>query len=310
MRKDPRKLRYCSADRDHRRAVRTPGTDWHTPACIIAVGLSIAFETSIWMAKTPALIAAVAGALCACGPALEHADRAPAGNRSVKTEPIAGDAGGGFGSTDGCAAGRRILLNEAVNARDLGGVRLKTGERVACGVVFRGGPLSALSDVGCAEFAQRGVQTVVDLRTSDEWTGTNETACVLTQSRVLLAPMPVPYDVSPEDYLADLHATESVSAVFHALGDEAAYPLYFHCAIGRDRTGVVAALILLALGAPRPDIVDEYMLSRDAGVGAYPDSLSAVLDEIETRGGIEPYLAGAGVSSEELSTLRARLAAD
>jgi Tyrosine phosphatase family len=68
---------------------------------------------------------------------------------------------------------------------------------------------------------------------------------------------------------------------------------------------VLAAIILRALGASRANIMKEYLLSL-ATVGAYPDSLAAVLDTIERRGGIESYLRAAGVSDGALATLRTR----
>jgi hypothetical protein len=120
--------------------------------------------------------------------------------------------------------------------------------------------------------------------------------------------MPIPYDVSPADYLADLNASSSVAAAFAALGDPAAYPVYVHCTYGRDRTGVLAALVLSALGASRQDILQEYLLSA-AQVGAFPASLNAVLDDIARRGGIEAVLGAAGVTPEQLATLRSRAVA-
>jgi hypothetical protein len=47
----------------------------------------------------------------------------------------------------------------------------------------------------------------------------------------------------------------------------------------------------------------EYLLSRSS-VGAYPDSLAAVLDEIDRRGGIDAALRGAGVTDADLAVLR------
>ena len=48
-------------------------------------------------------------------------------------------------------------------------------------------------------------------------------------------------------------------------------------------------------------------LSAISGVGAFPESLNAVLDNIEQRGGIEAYLAQAGVSSEKIAILRSQV---
>jgi protein-tyrosine phosphatase len=194
---------------------------------------------------------------------------------------------------------------ELPNARDLGGVPLPATETVACGELFRGPPLAALSRAGCDEFARLGVRTVIDLRILEEGAANPDSACVAGQANQIFAPMPIPYNVSPEDYIAVLDATESVSAAFRALGDAAAYPIYVHCTLGRDRTGVLSAVILLALGATRADIVSEYLLSRSS-VGAYPLSLEAALDEIERRGGIEAYLAAAGVTEDQLAALRSQ----
>jgi hypothetical protein len=51
----------------------------------------------------------------------------------------------------------------------------------------------------------------------------------------------------------------------------------------------------------------DYLVSK-ASVGVYPASLQAALDEITRRGGIESYLAAAGVQEEALRVLRARAA--
>lgn len=198
-----------------------------------------------------------------------------------------------------------ILGEEIKNARDLGGVPLGDERSVAKGAVFRGPPLAQLSSSGCAEFARLGIRTVIDLRVASERTAVPEADCVSDNAAVVTAPLPVPYSVSPTDYIADLNEVASIAAAFEMLGDPTAYPIYVHCTWGRDRTGVLVAVILRALGASHADILKEYMLSS-ASVGAYPTSLEAVLVAIEEGGGIEAYLASAGVSDENLATLRAR----
>lgn len=201
---------------------------------------------------------------------------------------------------------RWILNDDLENARDLGGVPLRAGAAVAHGELFRGPPLRPLTEAGCDEFARLGIRTVVDLRIATERDSSPESSCVTDRARLVLAPLPVPYGVSPSDYIADLDTFESIARVFEVLGDPAAYPVYFHCTWGRDRTGVLAAVILRALGASRADIMKEYALSN-ASVGAYPASLEAVLDVIEQRSGIASYLAAAGVRREQVDVLRARV---
>jgi protein-tyrosine phosphatase len=208
----------------------------------------------------------------------------------------------------GPANGRPILADRLTNARDLGGTPLGADAAVPYGVLYRGPPLAGLSELGCAELGELGVATIVDLRIQSERDARPEDACALEQAHLVLAPLPVPYSVSPDDYIADLNATDSIAVAFGALGDDAAYPVYVHCTWGRDRTGVLSALILSALGATREDIMHEYLLS-DASVGAYPRSLAAMLDELESQGGIDAYLKAAGVSAEQVATLRARAVA-
>jgi protein tyrosine/serine phosphatase len=205
-----------------------------------------------------------------------------------------------------CSPGGRILTDDVTNARDLGGVALPNGASVACGVLYRGGQLVDLSAQGCKAFAVLGIRTVIDLRDPSERDNSPTDACIETWARVIQAPMPIPNDLSPDDYLADLYAAHSITAAFNALGDEAAYPIYINCVYGRDRTGVLAAVILLALGATREDVFAEYQLTREAGLSTAPESLIAVLDEIDRLGGVETYLARMKVSKDDIATLRAR----
>jgi protein-tyrosine phosphatase len=198
---------------------------------------------------------------------------------------------------------RWILAGEIENARDLGGVPLGDSARVRPGRLFRGPPLSPLTAAGCQEFAALGIRTVIDLRISSESTSLPEAPCVEKSAAIVAAPLPVPYSVSPSDYVFDLDAPSSIATIFQKLGDPAAYPIYFHCTWGRDRTGVVAAVVLSALGASPAVIMKEYLLSQRS-VGAYPASLEAVLDVIESRGGIGAQLERAGVPREHVSVLR------
>jgi protein-tyrosine phosphatase len=219
--------------------------------------------------------------------------------------PGGSDSGGDSDATV-CTPGSRVLPDVLTNARDLGGIPVGDAGVVACGELHRGAAPVGLTGVSCAQFNQLGIRTIIDLRTEAERIASPDSACVTEQAAMVLAPMPVPYNVSPADYLADLNATDAVLASFDVFGDVAAYPIFFHCVYGRDRTGVLAAIVLLALGVTRDDVMTEYQLSATAGVGAYPESLDAVLDEIEQLGGVETYLAAIGVSAAELATLRTR----
>jgi hypothetical protein len=213
--------------------------------------------------------------------------------------------GGGGGSGNGnasCAPSTVVLAEDGIrNARDLGGIPLGGGRTVKCGLLFRGPPLELQN--GCANYDELGVRVIVDLRQPSEVSSRMDETCATEDANVIAAPLPIPYQLSAENYIADLNTLDSMALVFHALGTEAGYPMYFHCTWGRDRTAVVAAVILTALGASREAIMADYNLSANT-VGAYPASLEATLDELERRGGVEGYYAELGVSAQELAFLR------
>ncbi len=208
-----------------------------------------------------------------------------------------------------CQRGNFVLEGHVRNVRDLGGIPLAGGHRTACGALFRGSELSELTPAGCVEFAQLGARTIVDLRTDGERAYAPNMACAEHVAATVLAPLPTPAALSPQDYLDVLYSVESVATVFATLGDESAHPVYLHCIYGRDRTGVVAAVILLALGATRDDVLADYELTATTGMRIAPESLRAVLDDIERTGGIEAYLARLGVTAAQLAVLRAHAVA-
>ncbi|HEY6078703.1 MAG TPA: tyrosine-protein phosphatase [Polyangiaceae bacterium] len=293
------------------------------------------------MLRLPYQVALAALALAGCdaehqgadvaGGAAAHAVASPRVAAGVGGEPVApaeggspglapAEAGGaGFAPAEAGSAGeaaapepeppatacerhRVVLDGQVVNARDLGGLPLASGGHVACGSLFRGPPLAALDLEGCSHVAALGIRTVIDLRMEHERESRPTTPCV--DAGQVLAPLPIPFGLGPTDYLNDLNSP-SVAVALHALASAEAYPIYFHCTWGRDRTGVLSALLLRALGVSREDVMQEYLLSQSS-VGAYPNSLDAVLDEIEARGGAEAFLLEIGISASELATLRAR----
>ncbi len=201
---------------------------------------------------------------------------------------------------DECVPNRPVLTQAVTNARDLGGTPLADDKAVACGSLYRGQPLR-LTEAGCADAARLGVRTVLDLRMESERLSNPDASCV--DAKLVFAPLPIPYGLSAADYLNVLHETPSIAVAFHTFGDPEAYPIYFHCTLGRDRTGIVGALLLLTLGASRETVMQEYLLSQP-NVGASPASLDAVLDEVEQRGGVENVLRDVGITDGELAVMR------
>ncbi|MEV6223080.1 tyrosine-protein phosphatase [Nocardia fluminea] len=172
----------------------------------------------------------------------------------------------------GSAMGRELPLRGAVNARDLGGLRTVDGRQVRRLRVLRSDLLTGL-DTGDVSFllTDCGLRTIVDLRAPGEIV-TDGTGAVVDAvadyrnlhvygaDRVRLDLT----DVSPDgsmferycEYLA--HSSENIAAVLRLLAVEAQLPALIHCAAGKDRTGVVIALLLAVAGVRADDIIADY----------------------------------------------------
>ncbi|MCW4385370.1 tyrosine-protein phosphatase [Salinibacterium sp. SYSU T00001] len=164
-----------------------------------------------------------------------------------------------------------IQLSSPVNLRDLGGTAIEGGI-MREGLAVRADDLSVITETDAAALVERGLTAVIDLRSTFE---------VSMTGRGPLASQPVAYHHLP--LLADIGegmAGRGPAAFTHeAMGhsyvrmvDGAASQLAtaltimslspgataFHCAAGRDRTGVLAALLLVSLGATDDEIVADY----------------------------------------------------
>jgi protein-tyrosine phosphatase len=170
---------------------------------------------------------------------------------------------------------RLIALDRAFNFRDLGGYQSGHGGQVYWRRIFRSDGLSTLTDGDHQVLAGLSIATVIDLRTrreTEEFGSIRPSAAYAYHHLPMSDVLPDTTDIrwsSPEfvagrygDMLADgdacLQATLAIAA------DPRSYPLVFHCAAGKDRTGIVAAIILALLGVSREDIVADYMLTRSA----------------------------------------------
>ena len=144
-----------------------------------------------------------------------------------------------------------------------------------------------------------GVATVIDLRSDDE----------VAWSDDVVAPGAVRHHLPLGDLLAtgddwerwrdpmfvadryfDLcrSGTTSITEIFAVLTDPAIYPVVVQCSLGKDRTGVVVALVLRAIGVPVGHIVEEFSRSRYAAFRMV-DAIRSQLDD-EHRQALGPYL--------------------
>ncbi|HEV3281167.1 MAG TPA: tyrosine-protein phosphatase [Acidimicrobiales bacterium] len=210
-------------------------------------------------------------------------------SRPEAVPPAAAAADGG--------PGRVVALDGCVNFRDLGGYLTGDGRRVRWRRLFRADGLNRLSEADGEVLVGLGVATVIDLRTVDEAAARGRFPVDLVPVRYLDLPLT---DVLPSteelpswreaSYVASRYL-DMVSAggpalarAIEALAAEGSLPAVFHCSAGKDRTGVLAALVLAFLGVPDQTIVEDYVLSAAAMehllerlTAEYPDSVEEVL---------------------------------
>lgn len=162
---------------------------------------------------------------------------------------------------------RRVPLEGAANFRDLGGYAA-AGDRVTrWGRLYRSDTLSELNAGDLEVLGALGVASVVDLRTPSE-VERDGRAALADAHYVNLSVLPVesgesvaapPGDDMAERYLWYLEASSPVVAEAMALvATPERLPLVFHCTAGKDRTGVVAGLVLDCLGVERSVVVADY----------------------------------------------------
>lgn len=177
---------------------------------------------------------------------------------------------------------RSLQLAGAPNFRDLGGYRGLDGRRVAWRRIFRSDHLGALTTADVATLTRTGGRAwrVCDLRGVAERA---QAPCVLTGAAVHSLPIEptvvqqlnalreAGHTLDPARTVALMQQTyrgfaregaPRYAALFAHLLEDAPSPLVFHCTAGKDRTGFAAALVLLALGVPREEVLHDYLLTN------------------------------------------------
>jgi protein-tyrosine phosphatase len=241
---------------------------------------------------------------------------------------------------------RRLPLRGADNVRDLGGLPTRDGRRTREGRLIRSASVQELTELDIEWLVDRiGVRMIVDLRLPEE--AEPRALGPLAQRVGAYANLPfrspgmASVDVIPDAVDIDLlthyigfleaSAPEIVAAV-RLLADPSNQPALFHCAAGKDRTGVLAALVLDAVGVEEEAIVADYALSeahmdrviaRLSRVSWYREALSRLpagvhMAEPETmrrflghlraeHGGAARWLTGHGLEPATLDALRSSL---
>ena len=237
---------------------------------------------------------------------------------------------------------RLIRLEGAVNFRDLGGYPVGGGWRTRWRVLFRADGLGDLTATDFGVLRALDIRTVIDLRSGDE----------LERGRFDVDAHPVTFYHFPiieklpdadefdrrpgllgsqyQEILRD--AGRAIRAVLEILASPEALPAVFHCTAGKDRTGVLSALVLSLLGVDEETVVADYALSGEAmtrlrakllvkypearesieGItevlSAAPEQMEQLLDHLRAQyGSVSAYVEGLGTAPAVVDALRAAL---
>ena len=174
------------------------------------------------------------------------------------------------GSFDTVGKEHQLLLRSAIrNCRDLGGWSTTDGKTVKYRKVYRGGRLepSYLDSEGIAILKTEGIKAQLDLRGHSDvlQESTFKTKNIWPEGDYRFC-APVIEEGYSQMLQYDKEKTrQCIQFIMDCVAEDK--PVYFHCSLGRDRTGTVAMLTLGILGVPEGDISKEYELTQFAPQG-------------------------------------------
>lgn len=242
---------------------------------------------------------------------------------------------------------RDLAWEGCLNVRDLGGLPVASGGRTRAGVIVRADNVQGLSAAGWETALRFGVRRVVDLRFPGE--GPDDPAAHAHVEVVAVSlfgehdpAREAAFDerardaedvaiVFAEMYIGTLERNRDRVAAAIAAVAESGGAVVVHCFAGKDRTGLVSALLLSLAGVPDDVVAADYALSEPNVARLFQEWVAAATDPDERRlrtrvlqapaatmtavlrwlresvGGADVYLQGAGVDPSTLRRLRARL---
>jgi len=240
---------------------------------------------------------------------------------------------------------RRVAVEGCLNFRDLGGYPIESGGTLRWRMLFRADGLHALSARGVATVRdQIGLGDIIDLRSSAELA--LDGRGLLEREEIRFHHLPL-FDGARTQAggaapvfgssLADLYfgmidyARGPIAKVITVLA-RTNEPAVFHCAAGKDRTGVISALLLSLLGVREELIVADYAATRDAldkiverlmasegyqgmfdelppdTLHADPETMEGFLARVRSEfGSMTGYTREIGVDPADVERLRARM---
>ncbi len=238
-----------------------------------------------------------------------------------------------------------LMVAGSCNIRDLGGYQTKDGHSTRRKVFIRSGGLDKVTAEGCQFVRDYGIKTIIDVR--DEWEAKDFPNVFAQASDMHYINLPLIGNRLSQDedwkaasekysYLYELYAyylEQCQPQIATIIGAAAAGTggTIIQCYAGKDRTGLIAALILGAVGVSTDDIVDDYaesglqiahlvaerrlyavengrnMQNFERDMASEPETMANTLNYLNERyGGVQDYLMRCGVTDSQLTELRRR----
>lgn len=237
----------------------------------------------------------------------------------------------------------RLPLDGANNVRELGGYPTANGGQTCYHRFLRSDGLMMLTKRDVKFLYNYGVRAVIDLRDPHEVEASpnvklgKDVSCVniplMGFNAADIEELERRFDdegFSMEPiYQHVLENYEGVRACMRFIAEAPQGCILFHCAVGKDRTGVLAMLLLSLAGVDKWDIMANYVQSRSnlmreesyredwfdekraafrAGLDSVPETIEATYDLMEEdHGGVESYLLECGVPDQVVAAVRRRL---
>jgi protein tyrosine/serine phosphatase len=241
---------------------------------------------------------------------------------------------------------RFLPLEGCFNFRDLGGYPTLDGRTVKWRKLFRSDNQFHLTNEDVDYVANTlGVVTVVDLRSPEEFQHEASRANTIPTAQYHNIPFLqglasaglVNTSQDPVERFASLYlgivraAGSQIASAVTALATGGSLPAVFHCRAGKDRTGILAALVLGTLGVSEQDIIEDYAITNQvidqiihrlssapglehlssqpvAYFAAQPTAMERGFAEINgVYGGVVGYLQAQGVSESSIAQLQKEL---
>ena len=238
-------------------------------------------------------------------------------------------------SADSAAYPRHLPIEGTQNFRDVGGYPTADGGATRWRTLFRSDSLHALTAAGAQALTDLGIRSSIDLRSERE-VGAEPSALSLDPRFAYVhRPLEAGLLTAPEGletlgafYVYRIeNAKASFLSILETLAGGDIFPAIVNCTVGKDRTGLVIALLLGLAGVPRSFVMEDYVLTeryaseliarfverrradgREWMLECPPEAMEAALDHLDRRyGGAEGYVREIGVSDEAVGAIRSAL---